>query len=65
MCMVFTQKPSSLNQLRITFSGLRSPVWRCVTVSGSIRLCRLHDVLQIAMDQADSHLDWFENGLET
>jgi hypothetical protein len=50
-------------QLKIGLVGVsKPPVWRRVLVPATIRLNRLHDVIQIAMGWEDSHLHAFEAG---
>jgi len=55
-----TAKPSQIYQLKITLNGSRPPIWRRVQVPADIRLSRLHQVIQIAMDGwEDYHLHHF------
>jgi hypothetical protein len=51
---------SAAYQLKITLQEIRPAIWRCFQVPSSIRLRRLHDVLQIVMGWTDSHLHQFE-----
>lgn len=58
-----TQKPKTqlyVYELRITLQEIRPPIWRLVQVPDTLRLSRLHDVLQTAMGWTDSHLHRFE-----
>ena len=50
---------SALYELKITLRGSKPAIWRRVQVPGSIKLSRLHEVLQIAMGWTDSHLHQF------
>jgi hypothetical protein len=47
-------------QIKVTLRGIEPPIWRRLRVPGSIRLVRLHEVLQIAMGWSNSHLHLFE-----
>jgi hypothetical protein len=48
-------------QLKISLVGVsKPPVWRRVLVPASMRLSRLHDVIQVAMGWTDTHLHAFE-----
>ena len=47
-------------ELRITLQEIRPPVWRLVQIPDTLRLSRLHDVLQAAIGWTDSHLHRFE-----
>lgn len=49
-------------QLNITLKSIRPPIWRRLLVPGSTRLDALHDVFQVAMGWADSHLHAFVAG---
>ena len=56
-------KPKSqacICELRITLQEIRPPIWRLLQIPGTLRLCCLHDALQIAMGWTDSHLHRFE-----
>lgn len=58
-----TQKPKTqlcICQLRITLQEIRPPIWRLVQVPNTLRLSRLHDVLQTVIGWTDSHLHRFE-----
>jgi hypothetical protein len=48
-------------QLKISLVGVsKPPVWRRVLVPATMRLNRLHDVIQVAMGWQDYHLHAFE-----
>lgn len=49
-------------QLKITLAGSKPPIWRRVAVPASIRLHRLHDVIQFAMGWFDCHLHEYRVG---
>jgi Plasmid pRiA4b ORF-3-like protein len=50
-------------QLKISLVGVsKPPVWRRVLVPETMRLNRLHDVIQVAMGWHDGHLHAFEAG---
>ncbi len=50
-------------QLKISLVGAsKPPVWRRVLVPATLRLDRLHDVIQAAMGWTDTHLHAFEAG---
>jgi hypothetical protein len=50
-------------QLKISLVGVsKPPVWRRVLVPATMRLDRLHDVIQVAMGWHDGHLHAFEAG---
>ena len=58
-----TQKPKTqlyVYELRITLQEIRPPIWRLVQVPDTLRLSRLHDMLQTVIGWTDSHLDRFE-----
>lgn len=46
-------------QLKITLQYTQPSVWRSVQVPADIRLDKLHDVIQVVMGWADSHLHAF------
>ena len=48
--------------LRIELQGIAPPIFRRVTVPGSITLAKLHKVIQIAMGWENYHLYLFEIG---
>lgn len=53
----------SILQLKISLVGVsKPPVWRRVLVPATMRLDRLHDVIQAAMGWTDTHLHAFEAG---
>jgi hypothetical protein len=47
-------------QLRIDLNDAHVPIWRRVLVPGSVRVAKLHDMLQAAMGWTNSHLHSFE-----
>lgn len=49
-------------QLRIQLEEIDPPVWRRVLVPGSVRLDKLHRMIQAAMGWEDSHLHSFAIG---
>lgn len=50
-------------RLKISLVGVsKPPVWRRVLVPATMRLNRLHDVMQVAMGWHDGHLHAFEAG---
>ena len=54
----------SVVQLRVQLAEVHPPVWRRLVVPGSVRLAKLHSVLQAAMGWTDSHLHSFRIGDE-
>jgi hypothetical protein len=52
----------SVFQLRVTLLDVEPTVWRRVLVPGSIRLPKLHAMLQAAMGWTNSHLHRFDIG---
>ena len=58
----FSKPPSTTYQLRVALKGTRPPIWRRFQVSPSMKLSRLHDVLQAVMGWYDSHLHMFIKG---
>lgn len=54
----------SVVQLRIELAEVDPPVWRRLIVPGSVRLARLHSMVQAAMGWTDSHLHCFRIGDE-
>jgi len=53
---------NSVLQLRVTLEDVDPPVWRRLLVPGSVRLDKLHRMLQAAMGWGDSHLHCFQIG---
>jgi len=51
-------------RLKVTLEGIDPPIWRRLEVPASLRLERLHDVLQVALGWTNSHLHVFEVGEE-
>ena len=58
----YSKPPGNTYQLRVALKGTRPPIWRRFLVSPSMRLSRLHDVLQAVMGWYDSHLHMFTKG---
>jgi hypothetical protein len=53
----------AIYQMKITLTGVANPsVWRRVLVAASVRLDRLHEVIQAAMGWQNSHLHAFIDG---
>ena len=53
------QVAEQIYELRITLCDTKPPIWRRVAVPADITLGQLHDVIQIAMGWANSHLHLF------
>lgn len=51
-----------LYELRVVIKGIEPPVWRSIQVPESATLHRLHQVMQVAMGWANSHLFLFHVG---
>jgi hypothetical protein len=51
-------------RLKVTLDGIAPPIWRRLEVPASLRLERLHAVLQVALGWTNSHLHVFEIGGE-
>ena len=49
-------------QLRVDLRGSKPPIWRRILVSPSMKLDRLHDVIQAVMGWHDGHLHMFVKG---
>ena len=49
-------------RIKVTLRHIAPPVWRRIEVPASIKLGKLHDVLQMAMGWTDSHLHGFRIG---
>jgi Plasmid pRiA4b ORF-3-like protein len=56
------KQPVEIWQLRIDLKGVKPKVWRRILVPATIRLDKLHNVLQIVMGWTDSHLHQFTIG---
>jgi len=52
--------PPAIYRLKITLLEIEPPIWRTLQVSSSIKLCCLHDAIQVVMGWTDSHLHQFE-----
>ncbi len=48
--------------VRVDLDGARPPIWRRLRLASDITLSRLHEIIQIAMGWADSHLHHFVMG---
>jgi hypothetical protein len=51
-----------LYELHIELDGIAPPVWRRMLVPATIKLPKLHDLLQLVMGWTDSHLHSFRFG---
>lgn len=58
----YSKLPRNTYQLRVALKGTRPPIWRRFQVSPSMKLSRLHVVLQVIMGWDDSHLHMFTKG---
>ena len=58
----YSKPPRNIYQLRAVLKGTRPSIWRRFQVSPSMKLSRLHDVLQVVMGWDDSHLHMFTKG---
>lgn len=47
-------------QLKIMLMGIRPPIWRRILVPSTMRLCCLHDTIQVVFGWTDTHLHNFE-----
>lgn len=55
--------PEAILQIKVSLVGVsKPPVWRRLLVPATIRLDRLHAVIQAAMGWGDSHLHSFTAG---
>lgn len=52
--------PPPIYKLKITLLGIKPPIWRVMDVPSSMKLCCLHDALQVVIGWTDSHLHQFE-----
>ena len=52
-------QPVSVYQLKVTLKKSKPPIWRRVQVESNINLCRLHQIVLVAMGWTDSHLHQF------
>ena len=52
-------------QIKIVLMGSDPEIWRRFCVRSTIRLSRLHDVVQVVMGWTDSHLHAFHVGKGT
>lgn len=51
-----------LYELHVELEGISPRIWRRILVPGSIKLPKLHDLLQLVMGWTDSHLHSFQFG---
>ena len=51
-----------LYELQVELEDIHSRIWRKILVPGSIKLPKLHDLLQLVMGWTDSHLHSFQFG---
>jgi hypothetical protein len=49
-----------LYELNVELEGIEPRIWRRILVPGSIKLPKLHDLLQLVMGWTDSHLHSFQ-----
>jgi hypothetical protein len=54
-----------LYELLVELEDIEPLIWRRILVPGSIKLPKLHDLLQLVMGWSDSHLHSFEVGHKT
>ena len=54
-----------LYELYVELEDIEPLIWRRILVPGSIKLPKLHDLLQLVMGWSDSHLHSFEVGHKT
>jgi len=54
-----TKQLRSIYQIKISLIGAKPPIWRTFLVPSDLRLDVFHDVIQIVMGWADSHLHQF------
>jgi hypothetical protein len=54
-----TMAPESVYQLKVTLLYSRPPIWRRFQVESAVTLQRMHNILQVVMGWADSHLHGF------
>jgi hypothetical protein len=54
-----------LYELHVELEDIEPSIWRRILVYGSIKLPKLHDLLQLVMGWSDSHLHSFEVGYKT
>ena len=60
--LIIRQNMSRTYQLKIQLMHSKPPIWRRVLVPATMKLSRLHDVIQIAMGWTDSHMHQYELG---
>ena len=63
--MPSTKKPPApAYRLKVALLEIQPPIFRRLEVSSSMKLCCLHDAIQVAMGWTDSHLHQFEKNGE-
>ena len=54
-----------LYELHVELEDIQPSIWRRILVPGSNKLPKLHDLLQLVMGWADSHMHSFQFGQKT
>ncbi|MBT8421110.1 MAG: plasmid pRiA4b ORF-3 family protein [Gammaproteobacteria bacterium] len=54
--------PKKIYQLKISLKGSKPPIWRRIHVESSVKLPKLHRIMQIVMGWDDCHLHQFTLG---
>ena len=62
MVSLLPESDARLFQLKVTLEGSKPPIWRRVVVRDTIKLPKLHLVLQLVMGWTNSHLHRFRVG---
>lgn len=57
-----TRTPANTYQIKVTLIDSKPPIWRRLLVPSTIKLEKLHDILQNAMGWTDFHLHQFQVG---
>jgi len=57
-----SRRPRKCYQLKITLCESKPAIWRRIVVPASVRLDRLHEIIQLVMGWKDSHLHDFRFG---
>ena len=50
---------AQIYQIKVTFRGVRPPIWRRIQVSDNFTLAKLHGIIQVVMGWDDDHLHVF------
>jgi hypothetical protein len=58
--MPTSKAPPSIYEVKVTLVDIAPPIWRRLQVPSDMKLCCLHDALQVVMGLTDSHLHRFE-----